>query len=127
MATKRITDLPLAGALTGDELVEISKVSTTVTITATTISALASDNSYNDSGSGFVAAGFAIGDRVKVTGFTGDIANNILAGVVTAVTAGKLTIGGTDGDVIADDAAGESVTIAKWTSCYTTLAAIAAL
>ena len=76
-----------------------------------TISAQASDNSYNDSNSGFVAAGFAVGDLVTVTGFTGDTANNIANGVVTAVTAGKLTIGGTDGDVIVDDAAGESVTI----------------
>ncbi len=82
------------------------------TITATTLSALASDNSYNDSGSGFVAAGFEVGDDVVVTGFTGDIDNNITSGIITAVTAGKITIGGTDGDVIVDDAAGESVTIA---------------
>jgi hypothetical protein len=48
---------------------------------------------------------------VTVTGFTGNAANNISGGIVTAVTAGKLTIGGTDGDVLVDDAAGESVTI----------------
>lgn len=113
---KRITDLLAASTLLGDELVEVSQVSTTVVLTATTISAQASDNSYNDSGSGFLTAGFAVGDRVRVTGFTGDVANNILVGVVTAVTAGKLTIGGADGNVIADDAAGESVSIAKWTS-----------
>jgi len=82
------------------------------TKTATTISALASDNSYNDSGNGFVTAGFEVGDHVVVTGFTGNVVNNIAEGVVTAVVAGKLTIGGTDGDVIVDDAAGESVTIA---------------
>lgn len=113
---KRITDLLAASTLLGDELVEVSQVSTTVVRTATTISAQASDNSYNDSGSGFLTAGFAVGDRVRVTGFTGNVANNILVGVVTAVTAGKLTIGGADGNVIADDAAGESVSIAKWTS-----------
>lgn len=82
------------------------------TKTATTISAAAADNSYNDSGNGFVTAGFEVGDHVVVTGFTGNVANNIADGVITAVTAGKITIGGTDGDVIVDDAAGESVTIA---------------
>lgn len=112
----RITDLLAASTLLGDELVEVSQVSTTVTITATTISAAASDNSYNDSGSGFVAAGFAVGDRVRVTGFTGDTANNIVVGTITALTTAKMTIGGVDGDVIVDDAAGESVTISKWTS-----------
>ena len=81
------------------------------TITAATISAAAADNSYNDSGSGFVAAGFTVGDRVAVTGFTGNAANNITSGAITALTASKMTIGGADGDVIVDDAAGESVTI----------------
>lgn len=113
---KRITDLAAAGALTGDELLEVSQLSTTVTITAATISAAATDNSYNDSGSGFVAAGFAIGDRVKVSGFTGNTANNIFAATITDLTTAKMTIGGTDGDVIVDDAAGESVTITKWVS-----------
>lgn len=127
MANKRITDLIAAGTLTGDELVEVSQESATVTITGTTISALASDNSYNDSADGFVAAGFTVGDRVRVRGFTGNVVNNIVVGVVTAVTAGKLTIGGTDGDVIVDDAAGESVTIAKWTSRRVTADEIAAL
>lgn len=113
---KTITDLAAASTLIGDELLEVSQLSTSVTITATTLSAQASDNSYNDSGSGFIAAGFAVNDRVKVVGFTGNVANNILVGVVTALTAGKMTIGGTDGNVIVDDAAGESVTISKWTS-----------
>jgi len=82
------------------------------TKTATTISAAAADNSFNDSGLGFVAAGFLVGDEVVVSGFTGDVANNLASGVVTALTAGKMTIGGADGNVIVDDAAGESVTIA---------------
>lgn len=112
----RITDLPAASTLTGDELLELSQASTTVTITASTISAAASDNSYNDSGSGFIAAGFIVGDRVRVTGFTGNVANNIVVGTITALTTAKMTIGGTDGDVIVDEAAGESVIISKWTS-----------
>jgi hypothetical protein len=85
---------------------------TPATITASTISAAASDNSFNDSGNGFVAAGFAVGMGVTVSGFTGNTANNGTF-VVTAVAAGKITIGGTDGDVIVDDAAGESVTITE--------------
>lgn len=127
MATKRISDLAAAGALVGNELVEVSQLSPTVKITATTISAAAADNSYNDSAAGFITAGFAVGDRVKVEGFTGDVANNIVVGRVTARTAGKLTIGGTDGDVIVNDAAGESVTITKWTSRRTTAQDIADL
>lgn len=80
------------------------------TKTATTISAVASDNSFNDSGNGFITAGFEVGDEVDVSGFTGNVANNATF-VITALTAGKMTIGGSDGDVIVDDAAGESVTI----------------
>lgn len=113
---RRITDLPLAAALTGNEIIEISQPSATVTRTATTISAQTSDNSFNDSANGFITAGFAVGDRVRVIGFTGNAANNLFAAFVTSLTAGKMVIGGTDGDVIVDDAAGESVTISKWTS-----------
>lgn len=127
MAGKRITDLTTAAELVGDEFLELAQLSDTIKITATTISAQASDNSFNDSGSGFVSAGFAVGDRVSVKGFTGNIANNIFAAVVTALTTGKMTIGGTDGDVIVDDAAGESVTIAKWTSRRATAQDIADL
>ena len=126
MAVKTISGLTAAGSLTGAELLEASKLSATVTITAATLSALASDNSYNDSGSGFVAAGFATGDYVKVTGFTGNAANNIVSAKITALTTAKMTIGGTDGDVIVDDAAGESVTITKWVSVRTTIAEAAA-
>lgn len=127
MAQKRITDLDAAAALLGAELLELSMLSDTITITATTISAQASDNSFNDSGSGFVTAGFAVGDRVNVAGFTGDVANNLFVGVITVLTTGKMTIGGTDGDVIVDDAAGESVTITKWVSRRTSIADVLAL
>lgn len=116
MALETIPDLPAGSAATGTELVEVSQLSATVDITATTISALASDNSYNDSAAGLVAAGFAVGDHVNVKGFTGNAANNIVKGVITALTTAKMTIGGADGNVIVDDAAGESVTIAKWES-----------
>lgn len=127
MAQKRITDLTAALALSGAELLEISQLSDTVTITAATISAAAADNSFNDSANGFVTAGFQIGDRVNVVGFTGDVANNLFVGILTAVAAGKIEVGGTDGDVIVDDAAGESVTITKWTSRRVTVEELAAL
>lgn len=117
---KSIGQLTAAGSIAGTELIELQKLSATVTITAATLSAAAADNSYNDSGSGFVAAGFTVGMHVRVSGFTGNVANNITDAVVTAVTAGKLTIGGTDGDVIVDDAAGESVTITAWESVRAT-------
>lgn len=116
MVDTPISKLPAAGTLVGSEVTIISQLSTTVKIAATTLSALASDNSFNDSGSGFIAAGFAVDDYVNVSGFTGNTANNIYSAKITALTAGKMTIGGTDGDVIVDDAAGESVTIAKWIS-----------
>lgn len=125
MSTSTISALLAASSLSGIELVEVSQLSSTVTISATTISAQASDNSYNDSADGFVTAGFEVGQRVRTHGFTGNTANNIEVGYITALTAGKMTIGGTDGDVIVDDAAGETVTISKWESHRTTADAIA--
>lgn len=119
----RITEMTAASSLTGDELVEVSQLSPSVTITATTISAAASDNSFNDSGSGFVTAGFAVGDRVKVEGFTSSV-NNLFFGVIASVAAGKITIEAPEGDNILDEAAGDSVTITKWTTRRTTGQAI---
>jgi hypothetical protein len=127
MVAKAITDLTLASALAGTELIEVSQLSTSVRISAGTLSAQASDNSYNDSGSGFISAGFAVNDRVNVAGFTGNTVNNIVVGVITALTASKMTIGGTDGDVIVDDAAGETVVIAKWTSRRVALSSLASI
>jgi hypothetical protein len=127
MAYSTISALLASSALTGVELLEVSQLSPAVTISAGTISALTSDNSFNDSGSGFVTAGFAAGDRVNVTGFTGNVANNIFVAEITALTAGKMTIGGADGDVIVDDAAGETVTISKWITRRTTAQEIADL
>lgn len=59
----------------------------------------------------FIQRGFKKGQTVMVRGFTGNTANNISSGVITSLTASKMIIGGTDGDVIVNDAAGESVTI----------------
>tara|TARA_R110000782_G_C14819221_1_gene413856 strand:- start:10721 stop:11581 length:861 start_codon:yes stop_codon:yes gene_type:complete len=114
MADVTLSQLIESSAPGADDIIEISQLSTTVTISASTISALASDNSLNDSVNGFAAAGFASGDHVKVVGFTGDTANNIFTGEITDLAPGKMTFGGSDGDVIVDDAAGEMVTISKW-------------
>ena len=79
-----------------------------VTVTGDTYSAAAADNSYSDSGNGFVTAGFQVGDTVQVSGFT-TAANNIAAGVLTSVAAGKIIVGGADGDGIEDESAGDTV------------------
>ncbi len=102
--------LGLATAYEGEEF-DHPTAGSQATITAITISAAAADNSFNDSASGFVTAGFAVGQLVTISGFTGDTANNITGAGITRVVAGKISIGGTDGDVIVNDAAGESVTI----------------
>ena len=57
-------------------------------ITASTISAAASDNSFNDSGAGFVAAGFVVGDRLKGT-VTG---NTTYTYTVLTVTTTKMVV-----------------------------------
>lgn len=141
-------------------------------IEAGTISASSTDNSLNDSGNGFLTAGFQVGDVLTIAGFTGatanntvgeavvvsvteakmvlsgvtlttdeaaetvtitsagrfltwgfnvgqDVmvrgftteANNISTGIITALTASKMTIGGTDGDGITTEVAGNTVTI----------------
>lgn len=122
-----ISQIEDVGALTGTERLEITKLSTAVTITASTISATAADNSFNDSGSGFVVAGFEANMHVKVTGFTGDVANNIASGRIQTVTAAKIVIASPYGDVIVDDAAGESVTISAWKTYSTDTNSVAGL
>ncbi len=74
-----------------------------VTITALTISAAATDDSFNDSGSGFPVV--VPGQWIKVAGFT-TAANNGFFRVVSRTTA-KIVIEG----ALVDEAAGASVTI----------------
>lgn len=74
----------------------------------------------------FLTRGFKVGQTIMVRGFTGDRANNISSGVITALTASKMTIGGTDGDVIVNDAAGESVTICT-VACSATYGGLVAI
>jgi hypothetical protein len=120
MATP-ISKMIAAASIVGTEQIELAKLSTTVMITASTISAAASDNSYNDSGSGFVSAGFAEGDNVQVVGFTGNTINNVYSSKITSLAAGKMI---TDSGVLVDDAAGESVTITKWETYRTAIPSV---
>lgn len=75
------------------------------TITAATISAASADQSINDSENGFLTAGFQVGDAIKVSGFIGDTANNATR-IATSVAAGKIIFGGTDGATIVNDSSG---------------------
>lgn len=113
--TKSISQLNSIANRNGSERVYVSRLSDTVTITDTSISALAADNSLNDANGNFNTIGLLEGHRVKITGFT-NTANNIESAVVTEITANKITFGGADGDVIVDEIAGNSITITKWES-----------
>jgi len=77
-------------------------------IAAATLSAAAADNSFNDSGAGFLTAGFAAGMTVRVSGFA-TAANNGLFRITTAA-AGKLVV---TGGTLSIEAAGAAVTIAR--------------
>ena len=112
-----IPSLADSAALTGAELIEVSQLSTIVLRTATTISANATDNSFNDSAGGFLTAGFVVGMSVLSSGWTGGAtANNKRVRDVTAVSANKLVFAGADGDDIVTAAAGATVTLTAWLS-----------
>jgi hypothetical protein len=84
-----------------------------VTKTATTIAASDTAPHFTDSGNGLLTAGFKIGDVVGPSGFaTTD--NNGGRFIITALTAGAMTVCNLDGTaaVLTDEAASESVTIA---------------
>jgi hypothetical protein len=106
-----------SNALSAEMLVEVSRPSFTVSITAATIAAAAESEggAFEDSADGFVAAGFTEGDSVRVSGFT-EAANNIFSGRITTLTAGYMHIAGSDGDGIVDEVEGDTVTITRWES-----------
>lgn len=81
------------------------------TKTASTISAAATDSSYNDSGSGFLTAGFLAGQIITVSGFA-NAANNGKRKIATAA-AGKLVVTNVDGSpvTLVDAAASPPITI----------------
>ena len=77
-------------------------------IVAITISAAAVDNSLNDSGNGFLIAGFAANQWIKISGFSGTATTANGYAKIASVVAGKMILSGV---TLIDDAAGESVTI----------------
>jgi hypothetical protein len=110
MPQKRFFEFDDASAVAGSDKLLVSQPSSTVTYTASTLSAAASDNSLNDSANQFIAEGFTVGKTIRISGFTGAAGNNEFARVLT-VAAGKITLGGI---TLVDDAAGESVTLTQW-------------
>lgn len=98
-----------------DDLIEAALQGTwavRATMTGTTISAAAADDSFNDSANGFITDGFVVGDTITTSGFLDGDNNGTW--LITSVAAGKIIVTNTDGtaaSLIADEAAGESVTI----------------
>lgn len=90
----------IAGALQG-------VWTTAVAISATDISAAASDNSLNSTSTDFTAQNLNVGQWIKIAGFTGTAGNNGLAKVVSIAT-NKVIVSGL---TLTDDAAGETVAI----------------
>jgi len=114
---KRITDLPEFVVASDTDVLEISTVSPTITITANSLSADSSDDSFNDGSAGFLTAGFAVGDRIVVSGFANGGNNQYVCTILT-ITASKMT---TDSVGIVTETSGPSVTITKRVSARITL------
>lgn len=99
------------GSFANGSAVKLYYVREYATKTAVTISAAAADSSFNDSGSGFLTAGFLAGQTITTSGFV-NAANNGKFKIATAV-AGKLTVTDANGGAVTlvVEAAGPSVTI----------------
>jgi len=111
--TTRLSQLPAADHLDGKELVEVSQLSSTVTLAASTISFAASDDSLNDSASGFITAGFTVGKSLNIAG---SASNDMLSTVILSVTADKIVVNA----ALTDEAAGAGMTLTQWDSKRTT-------
>ncbi len=103
-----------AGALDDFFIATLGGTTYTATLTAqTTISAVASTNTIHRSAGSFVSDGFKPGMWIKVSGFTGTVANN----GIMKIADGDSDVTATDMNIVAatktlvDDAAGEAVTI----------------
>lgn len=87
---------------------------TSVIRTATTIAAVdggTGNDSFTDSGNGFVSAGFSVGDAILVTGFSGTgVANNGKIFTILSVSPGIIEVA--TGSLAAEDA-GATVTIVQ--------------
>ena len=84
--------------------------------TASTISAATSDDSFNDSADGFSTTDFGVGDLIQVSGFTGAYTGNNKTYAnshrITAITASKITVAGSNLTDATAAQAGE-ITISK--------------
>jgi len=81
-----------------------------VTITASTLAAVAAGQKITDSGNGLLAAGFLPGMLITISGFTGEATNNTIA-VVTSVASDGSEMVVDPAVALLDDPAGEEVTI----------------
>jgi hypothetical protein len=86
-------------------------VGTKVIDAQTTISVNTTDNSFNDSASGFTGGTyvFAVGDRLKTEGFSNSENNGFFR--ITSVTASKLVVTPEGEDDLVTESAGQSVTL----------------
>jgi hypothetical protein len=81
-------------------------------VAAITLSAAAADSSFNDSGNGFITAGFEVGDVILTTFFVAGANNGLFK--IASVVAGKITVTSVAGlpVVLTNGAAGPSIVIA---------------
>jgi len=95
-----------SGPYNGTELL------TSATYTASTISAATSDDSFNDSASGFDITEFGVGDLIQVSGFTGAYTGNNKTYAnshrITAITTAKITVAASN---LTDATTGQAGTI----------------
>ena len=82
------------------------------TYTASTISADTTDDSFNDSASGFSTTDFGVGDLIQVSGFSNSANNKTYSSShrITAITSAKITVAGSN---LTTESAGASITISK--------------
>lgn len=96
--------------LSHDDLIEAAMQGTWAAgpeVEEDTLSVAATDDSFNDTGNGFLAAGFSVGDIITTTGFTTPANNGTW--LIASVVAGKITVTNLDGtaaSALTDEAAG---------------------
>lgn len=117
MATfRRFSQLTAAETISDTDLFAASQLSLDVTITAVTIAMSEIAGGLVDSASGFIAAGFAVGDQVNITGFTLPV-NNLFSATITALTGGTMELSvdvSESSEDFLDEPEGESITVTKW-------------
>jgi hypothetical protein len=118
----RLGSIAVAGDASGElsfasyddflEAVTLGTWAPKATLAAITIAAVTASDTFTDSGSGFIVAGFQVGDLIEIAGFTTPGNNGTF--LVASVAAGILGVTNPDGTAaagITDEAAGDAVTI----------------